>query len=414
MISPRLGIVNTFRKAQLHSSDPNIVAYSATTADVGRLTDSFQHLAGGAGLTWIDAFLATIGEAAERYGSSFYKLAQLRQARQRDLPADEVVDCSRYALFADQQYDKPGFPFVRFTPDLELYWDRATDLTDGRDRYVPAAFLYMPFRADAELITEQISTGFAIHSDPHLALLSAIFEVVERDSFMIAWMNLLPLPRIRITGELKQFTDAILPRHFELCLLDMTTDLGVPSVMGLMRGHHDFGEFIVACAASRNDIMAACRKTVIELSQSIPYFRNLLELDKDFTEFESVKTFAEHSLFYLHRADLRGVFDAWFDTPATVTIDRVPEQPPVAQVRNVVRKLRDAGYHALAKDKTTPDLKEAGFCLVRAVVPGLIHLNGTYGSYFLGGERLYAAPQRMGHTIANDYESLNHLPHPFP
>lgn len=414
VVSQKIGLVNLFRKAHLQHSDPNIVAYSATTADAGALTDSFVHLAGGAGVTWKDAFLATIGEAVERYASSFYDPRALTVAKASDLPDGSYIAPERYALFAPEQYARDGFKFAPFTRDVEVHWDVATDLVTGRDVHVPATFLYMPFRADKTPISEQISTGFAVHSDPHRALLSAIFEVVERDAFMIAWMNMLDLPKLRIEGELKAFVDAIIPGHLDLHLLDMTTDIGLPSVLGILRGRQDFGDFIVVCASTRSDYLSAAKKTVVELCQSVPYFRNLLEQEKDFSDFANVRTFVDHSLVYIHRKDLLPVFDKWLETPATISVTAEPEQEPQVQLRQVVRRFADHGYTILAKDKTTADLAEAGFRLVRAVCPGFVHLNGTYGHYYLGGERLYDVPRRMGHDVRNTYATLNHLPHPFP
>lgn len=414
VISPKIGLVNMLRKAHLQQSDPDMVAYSAVTADAGVMTDSFQHLAGGAGLTWKDAFLATIGEAVERYASSFYDRDKLRRARANDFAIDEIIAPERYALFAPEQYARPDFKFAPFTRDLELHWDTTVDLVDGRTKYVPASFLYMPFRIDPHPISEQISTGFAVHSDPYRAMLSAIFEVVERDAFCIAWMNMLDLPKLKIDGELKQFVDAIIPGHFDLHLLDMTTDIGLPSIVGIMRGRHDFGDFVVVCASTRADYMSAAKKTIIELCQAVPYFRNLLEQEKDFEEFSSVRTFSDHSLFYLRRKDLQPIFDKWFDSRPSLSVTAQPEQEPQVQLRQVIRTFADHGYTILAKDKTTPDLAEAGFTLVRAVCPGFVHLNGTYGQYYLGGERLYDVPARMGHNVHNSFDTLNHLPHPFP
>lgn len=414
VVSQKIGLVNVFRKAHLQHSDPNIVAYSASTADAGVLTDSFVHMAGGAGVTWQDAFLATIGEAVERYASSFYDKRALRKAKASDFAPDDLIQPERYALFAPEQYARPDFKFAPFTRDIEVHWDTAVDLVDGRTKHVPAAFMYMPFRADDQAISEQISTGFAVHSDPRRALLSAIFEVVERDAFMISWMNMLDLPKLRIEGELRTFVDAIIPSHFDLHLMDMTTDIGLPSVMGILRGRQDFGEFIVVCASTRADYMSAAKKTIIELCQSVPYFRNLLEQEKDYTDLSAVRSFVDHSLFYMHRKDLWPVFDKWLTTRPTVAVASQPEQEPQVQLKQVVRTFADHGYTILAKDKTTVDLAEAGFRLVRAVCPGFVHLNGSYGYYYLGGERLYDVPRRMGHDVRNSYATLNQLPHPFP
>lgn len=414
LISPKLGLLQGLNRGHLQNSDPSIISYSAVTANAGVFTDSFSHLAGGAGLGWKNAFLATVGEAVERYASSFYDLNRLKLASSREFNSDEIIPIKQYALFAQQQYDREGFPFEPFTEDLKLHWDIAFDLVDQKNKYVPAILLYMPFRADEKPISEQVSTGFAVHTDFELATLGAIYEVVERDAFSISWLNMLELPKINIDGDLADLVNSIIPKHLDIHLLDMTTDVGVPSVTGILIGKQDFGDFIAVCACSRFDLFSAAEKTIIELCQSVPYARLLKEQNRNFNDYSEVKTFADHSLFYLYRTDLWPIFDKWLDTKPSVSIKRQPPLSPSEQIMGIKEKFSEVNIPILLKDKTPSDLDEAGFRLVRAVCPGLINLNGTYGQYYLGGERLYSAPALMGHDVRNTYETLNHLPHPFP
>jgi ribosomal protein S12 methylthiotransferase accessory factor len=417
LISRKLGIVRDFRRGHNQTFDPRIVSYSATTCDPRAFSDdALVHQAGGAGLTWMPAFLATVGEAVERYGSGFYRREALVRATARDLRAagHVIAGPEDFALFHASQYEREGFPFTPFTDELEIHWERMRDLASGEDVLCPAVFVYMPFRADPVMISEQISTGFAAHGDPVRAALGGIFEVVERDAFMIAWMNELPLPKLRLSGALGRMAADTIPSHFDLHLLDMTTDIGLPSVVGLMRGEHDFGPFIAVCAATRFTLMEAARKTVIELCQSIPYYRSLVDDDRRFERFEDVRTFADHGIFYIKRPDLMGMFDPWLKAQASVDAPEVAEPDPVRQLGGVVRRFARQGRRILVRDKTTPDLKAAGFSLQRVVIPGLIHLNGDYAAYYLGGRRLYEAPAIMGHKVARTFETLNRLPHPFP
>ncbi len=414
MISEKTGIVNSFRRGHGINGDPRIVAYSASTAHVGRFTDGFSQLAGGAGASWHQALLATLGEAAERYGSAFYRIEDLPRRRAKDFPKDDIIPPERFALFAKEQYESEGFPFVPFTEDVELYWDKTIDLTDGKEKYIPAVFIYMPFRAEKNLIAEQISTGFACHFDPYRALLSAIFEVIERDSFMISWANLLDLPKLRLSGKSAEFVEKLVPSHFEVHFLDMTTDIGVPAVLGMLKGKTDVGEILTVAASCRFTYHEAIQKTCIELCQSVPYVRALMETEREYKEFSDLRTFVDHSLFYIYNKNLATVFDPWLnkrpDKPLPVEEELAPEE----QIRRILRRFRDLGYPVLVKDKTTCDLAEIGLTLVRVVCPDLVHLNGTYGQYYFGGRRLREVPERLGYSVKNTYETFNKMPHPFP
>lgn len=417
LVSRKLGIIREFRRGHNQPFDPRIVSYSGTTCDPRAFSDdALLHQAGGAGLDWMPAFLATIGEGVERYGSGFYRKDFLVRSTARALreAGREIVGPDDLALFHPEQYKREGFPFAPFTEDLEIYWESMRDLATGEDVLCPAVCVYMPFRADPVFISEQISTGFAAHGDPVRAALGGLFEVVERDSFMIAWMNQLPLRKLRLSGALGDLVSSVVPEHFKVHLLDMTTDTGLPSVLGVMRGEHDFGPFIAVCAATRFTMFEAARKTLIELCQSIPYYRSLVDDDRSFERFEDVRTFADHGVFYIKRPDLAGVFDPWIEAPQEIEVPYEADPEPLHQLNEVVRRFSRQKRRILVRDKTTPDLEGAGFSLQRVVIPGMIHLNGDYSAYFLGGARLYDAPQLMGHDVQRTFETINKLPHPFP
>lgn len=414
-VSPKLGLIRNLRRAHRQFSDPLTITYSATTCDAGVFSDSFTHSVSGAGVNWQDAVLSTIGEGLERYASGVYDLSIMKHAAAADLQEDaQVVAPERFALFHDRQYDQVDFPFERFTNDTPVYWTEVVDLTSGMKVYCPSVFQYMPFSADVTKIAEQISTGFSLHGDWENAVLRGIFEAVERDAFMIAWANLLDLPKLSLDGALGEFVNSVVPHHLCVHLIDMTTDLRVPAVLGILVGRHDIGEVLLVSAASRFTLYEAAKKAVLELCQAVPYLRFLMEYDHDFESFKNVKTFADHSVLYLKRRDLWSVFDKWLNTPPSMKVRMEETSPIIDQIRSLCKLFRDRDYMLLARDATTVDLKQMGFSLFRIVCPELIHTNGTYGRYYLGGHRLYEAPSAMGYAVSNSFDTINHLPHPFP
>ena len=89
--------------------------------------------------------------------------------------------------------------------------------------------------------------------------------------------------------------------------------------MGILTGKHDYGELIVFCAASRFTLLEAAKKTALELCQSVPYHRYLLRDDRDYSKYENIKTFEDHSIFYVTRPDLWKNFDHWLTKEETLT-----------------------------------------------------------------------------------------------
>ena len=415
-ISPKLGIIREIRRADRLNSDPETVTYSANTCDPEVFSDGMANGASGTGVNWKGALLAAVGEGVERYASSFNDPSSLVLASAEDLMRKNlpIIKPQDFALFHDQQFTDKDFPFAKFDDQTQVHWIEVMDITSSNLVYCPAIFFFMPFRKDEVRIAEQISTGFAVHQKSTKALIHAIYEIVERDAFMIAWTHLLDIPKIKIEGELADYTSKIVPSHLELHLLDMTTDLRIPSVMGILTGKHDYGELIVFCAASRFTLLEAAKKTALELCQSVPYYRYLLRDDRDYSKYENIKTFEDHSIFYVTRPDLWENFDHWLTKEETVVVPVEPDISDDEKLVDITQRFKEMGYPLLARESTTNDLDISGFSLVRAVCPHLIHLNGTYGQYYWGGKRLYEVPLRMGYEIDSRYENINRLPHPFP
>lgn len=71
------------------------------------------------------------------------------------------------------------------------------------------------------------------------------------------------MPKIRIDRELKSFVERVLPSHLKFHLFDMTTDMKVPSVFGILTGEYDFGEFIAFSVATRMTYKEAVKKNNI-------------------------------------------------------------------------------------------------------------------------------------------------------
>lgn len=64
---------------------------------------------------------------------------------------------------------------------------------------------------------------------------------------------------------------------------------------------------------------------------------------------------------------------------------------------------------------TSPDVREAGLTVIRAVVPELCALDVEHEARFHGGARLYEEPLRLGmRTRRLSEDDLNPDPHPFP
>ena len=118
-LDPLTGVVPQLRLEQPFGDRPGcpIIATAAApqlVSSAGRLE---LPIGWGKGLDPAAAVISATGEAIERYSASLPDDRQLVWCRADELSGD-VLDPDRFALYSDEQYRRPGFPFVRYDPSL--------------------------------------------------------------------------------------------------------------------------------------------------------------------------------------------------------------------------------------------------------------------------------------------------------
>jgi ribosomal protein S12 methylthiotransferase accessory factor len=421
IISSELGVISHTIRLPRMSSDPRLVNFGIWPCDTMQLGgEKFEGRSGACNEIWDQAIMATIGETIERYTPTFFPPGEGIVGTYQDVKAN-TVHPSEFALFHEEQFklfEEKRYSVARFTEDLPLTWVYTTDLTTGKKMLCPAQLLYMPFTRDKRYITAGNSTGLAAHTNYHKAILNALYECVERDSFVITWTNNLVPPKIKQTKEIKDHLRERFPPHYQWHLFDITYDLKVPSVFGICIGESDFGKFVAVGSATRSTIAEATKKVIQEIGQTSPYFRWLLGEKRDWMpsdDFNELLSFADHSIFYLKRQDMWGVFDKWTQQAENHVIDfsEKDERTDVQKIRDTLQVFKQKGYNVLLRDMSTVDTRQLGYFSLKVYVPQLIQMSGGYPFYFLGGRRMYEVPKAMGYGESN-YEGLNKYPHPFP
>ena len=422
LASYRNGILHSVMKLARQKSDPNSINFGVFPCNSTKLNgEKYEGRSSGCGYKIDDAYMGTVGETIERYCPAFYKLDTMVKSAHKDLK-ENAIRPREFALFHDRQYEffkEQGYNVHPFSESLELYWDKCLDITNGAETLVPSAFIYLPWTIEDKWIVSGTSTGLAAHTNYYKAMLTALYEIIERDSFVLTWHQKIVPPKIIITKEIQDFIDHIFPSKYEFHFFDMTYDIDVPSILGFCFGESEYGKFVAVGTATRWSYKEALEKVILEISQSVPYFRYMLGERAGWTpdeDYNKLLSFEDHSIFYLKKPELQFVFDDWKKSVATKYIDfsaYTDSDKPKDKIKNIALKLKEKGYNVFVKDITTPDANQIGFYCLRVIVPQLLQMGGAYPLYFLGGSRLYDVPKIMGYK-SYSYDDLNKYPHPFP
>lgn len=152
------------------------------------------------------AFIKMLAEAIERNAWFTYdtftpsRTATIEEIKKRS----DFVHPEKFAAYTDAQRKKN--PRLTITPADSFHWVQGYSWTKKMPTWVPTQtvsgskkFRAYSLSSKEPALRESITTGLATHPVRNTALVSGALEVIERDAYMITWLNQLSLPRIDLT-----------------------------------------------------------------------------------------------------------------------------------------------------------------------------------------------------------------------
>ena len=369
---------------------------------------------GGKGRSDIQAKVSGICEAIERFSGVWSQdrptlRSRADQLDQRYLLPNELM------LFAPEQYEHrrqtnldPANLLHRvpepFDPQLSIEWTASWSLTNDEVVQVPSSYVWFghPDCTD-HFFTYSDGNGNAAGNTLEEAVLQGFFELVERDAVGLWWYNRTAKPGVDLASFQDPYIDALVEYYRSmdrsLWLLDLTTDLGIPTFASISRRENHPVEDIILAFGSHVDPRLAALRALTETNQFLPAVHgrdelgNTIYLEEDVATLEWWKTatLADHD--YL-RPD--GAV-----APVTVDSYQIPQLPTVADyVGLCVERARQAGHEVLVVDQSRPDIE---LRVAKVMAPGLRHFWRR-----LGPGRLYELPVAMGELPQpHDITALN-------
>jgi len=378
---PRVGVVHEAGEAE---SFP-VPYYLATLAATTGFSDAAvpEHAAGVAA-DWNPAFVKPLGEALERYAAAVYRTDGMTVG-----PAGTVRNAVPPSAFVTAD------SFAAPDPAEPVAWVEGEDLHDGAEATLPAEFVVFP--PPEARHRPSITTGLGLGSSGTGALLSGLYETIERDATMLSWYSTYePLGLDVADDSFETLARRARSEDLETTALLLTQDVDVPVVAACVHREGEWPRFAVGMDADL-DPSAAATGALEEAIQNWLELRGMGPEDA-----RSEGNIGEY-------ADFPEPARRFVDPAATVPAGSVgPSDPPSGpgELDALLERLEDVGLRAFAARLTTRDLEALGFEAVRVLVPSAQPLF-TGEAFF--GERAREVPRSLGFEPRLDRE-----PHPFP
>jgi ribosomal protein S12 methylthiotransferase accessory factor len=392
-VSPLTGVVSKLERVEVDLPlNTNYYAshnFSGPAKSIHELRSGRSGGSFGKGSTAEQGEASALMEAIERY-SGIFQGDEIRVARRFvDFAPGEAILPNDVLLFSNVQYRRPPSEEdvtptpPPFDPSAKIEWTPVWSLRDQRFKYLPTGMLYF-FHSDAfDSHMHADSNGCAAGNTLEEAIVQGFLELVERDSYAIWWYN----RSQRTELDLSQFDDSyvrdlknqLAETGRRLWVLDITTDLGIPSYVAMSYSTITGQEFVEYGSGSHFDPRIALLRALTEVNQFLS-IGLMGARDAGQASNDSAGPFRLKEHPYLipdGKPAIRPHFDMKFGSLDT-------REQALACVDIVKR----AGLDFLVLDQTRPDIETP---VVRVIVPGLRHFYRRFGP-----GRLYDVPVKLG------------------
>ncbi len=376
-LDDRVGLVQQVGEAESFPV-PYYLARGSDTAGFSDVTAARD--AAGVAAGWNAAFMKALGEGLERYCAGIYRTDAFETAPPADV--EDAVEPSAFVCNAGPSADA-------------ISWVGGRNLHTDGDVRLPAEFAFYP--PPSQRFRPPITTGLGLGNSGVEAVLSGLYEVIERDATMLSWYSTFEPMGLAVEDDgFETLVGRARSEDLAVTPLLLTQDVDVP-VVAVAVHREEWPRFAVGSGAHL-DVASAARSALAEALQNWMELRGMGPEDA-----------AQESGAIGHYADFPDAAADFVDAETTVPAATVgPDEVPSggAQLDDVLDRLADADLTAYAVRTTTRDVEALGFEAVRALVPAAQPLFFGEG-YF--GDRAESVPAELGFEPRFDREH-----HPFP
>jgi ribosomal protein S12 methylthiotransferase accessory factor len=427
LVSDRLGIVAKVEFQRMRPDEPKVYwAHASPPLFYQGSQTCLEHHGFGISAIPERAVIKAIGECVERYCAYPTDHSTLEFGSHATVSQTcKAVALGRFALFSQAQYADPALPFEHPACERPMHWVKGVSLTCGDPILVPASFVFVPYDSRITSFPPEprfatpISTGLACGPTYCAAVYRGLLEVIERDAFMLSWRHEHSMPTLDTREFRGALTQSLLRAVGEIpvsCVAKLATvDISVSVVLVMLTATTPrFPLFAMGAGADFDTEQAL----VLALEEALLCYTGLcrVESPQDVDEraelARGVNAVALHGLAHARNASLQAMRRCLVEPTAFAANARTARRE--GTLGDLVQELSEKGYEAIAVDLTPADIDEAGFKVVRVLVPGLQPLDIDQNWPYLGSARSKAMFQRLdGEPVPQANSLPNRMPHPF-
>ena len=367
------------------------------------------------------AITACVGEAIERYSLMQTPLKSLKRDTFSGL-GDQAIDPKKFVAFDIRQSFVKKEERFQISNNNKFYWVKASSWFDKNEVYIPAqlVYLYNPNDYGEKIIQFPLSTGAAAGSNTTQALYRAICEAIERDAFLINYLNKLqgqPLLQAK-GGVLNEIIEKINRYKLSVSLIKFYSDAPINCVGSIIIDKTSFLPKVVLGMSADADLERAAISATMEACRIRGIVRDWLQEGLSSISKKTIDSFEyrnkKRAFIWSRKESLIKIQFLLSGNPQFIKNIGVNQKTPEQSLSKILDWLNKMNYHLYVVDITAPRIRNTGIKVLKVIIPELVplYLNEEYP--YLGVKRLYDMPKFLNILKrSKNMSSLNKFPHPF-
>ncbi|MGM5480025.1 MAG: YcaO-like family protein [Nanobdellota archaeon] len=391
-------IISSLQKSFQFTDEPKFFQYTAFM-NVNGLPDFIKdddNQGSGLSLTDNKAQIKAMGECIERFElSSNFEIGIKKNFNQLDNAIDPV-------RFVNNQ--KITYSLKQELHDEEFNWISVFDILNNKDIYLPSQLIYVPYSNKERVLRLPISNGAACASTKEEAIYKGICELIERDSFMLTYLEKRSPIKINIDSindsDLNEIISRMKRYFLEPYFFDITTDIKIPTILCVLVDRSGVGPAISIGTKTDWDVLLATKGAILEAQHTRLWIRYQLIEGKSIKDEKNMSSIEDRGLFWSSSSMIKHL-DFILYTPRKTSIENLKIKISKSDyLKNVLNLLSEKNFTVFTKNLTSKETRNAGFFVYKTIIPELHPL------YLFEHFKYFFGPRIKK-------QKLNKIPHPF-
>jgi len=385
-----------------------------------------------------------VGEAVERYAMQFYqpKDGEFIDASWKTL-SEPKVDIFDVAGFDNNLRKQKHRAFkLDFDETTNFRWVKATDLLNKKSIWAPLQWFSFshvqkhtlgenskitdPDFVQETLLSVPITTGVAAGQNTTDAILRGLLEVIERDAFIIYWLNQIPAKKIDILSfheERFQKLNNIANRYqLEMYALYFQTDVPAHTVCSIVIDRSGIGPALIVGAKTGLSLSDTAYGALSDTLAQRGLYRNMMDGEEYKKQnFDNIFKIGHKERMYYWFDIERLKYIETFISGKTVTSNQLPTYPQhhdkSKDLKELLKFFKEKNYSVYYKEILSDRLRNLteGLSVTVVKIPQMQPLYLEESLRSIAGKRLYEIPDFLGYDKKSEkIDEFYKIPHPFP